>query len=111
MVAVVATSTVASATCNSAIRQPGNAISCPITRNVPSTRDRLTYPITIAQSSAPAPYSAAIGKCCPKKGTECGSRNRMIPPSTMPPSPKVRLQNATVLPICSGVRPQWAYSR
>ena len=51
------------------------------------------------------------GRCSPKNGIDRGSRNRMVPPSTMPPSAKVRLQNATVLAICSGVRPQCAYSR
>ena len=35
----------------------------------------------------------------------------MAPPRTIPPSPKVRLQNATVLAICTGVSPQCAYKR
>ena len=51
------------------------------------------------------------GTMAPKNGMASGSQNRMTPPSTMPPSPKVRLQNATTLAISNGVRPQCEYSR
>ena len=72
------------------------------------TFDNVTYPSTIAHSSAPTACSAQIGSHWPKNGIVVGSVNRMAPPSTRPPNPNVRLQKATVLPICSGVSPQCA---
>ena len=62
----------------------------------------------MAQSPAPIAYITSVGILSPKKGMVVGSTNSTKPPSTMPPRPKVREQNATVLAICSGVRPQWA---
>ena len=51
------------------------------------------------------------GILSPKNGTARGSMNRIAPPSTIPPRPNVRLQNATVFAIWTGVRPHWAYRR
>ena len=62
----------------------------------------------MVHKAMPASQNAQCGKCEPKYGTAPGSPNRMAPPSDMPPRPKVRLQNATTLPICTGVRPQCA---
>ena len=56
-------------------------------------------------------YMPQCGMIVPRNGTASGSMNRMQPPSTIPPSPKVRLQNAITLAICTGVNPQCAYSR